>query len=178
MHSLGAGCLPLPLGYRSGLATVYINKVSAKIFPSIQQQLSGESVGLMIMGSRVRISFGKPFDILRFARNLLFPFFKNSGSDVDERGHQLRFFHAQCRGVVESFSIYTHEVSGSTPVVQVTVHLSGRIIPAFLGKLLALERNYSGFGLQHPKFEKKSFFLSKFLNWSGFNYCIVNLLVM
>ena len=47
-----------------------------------------------------------------------------------------------CRGVVESFSIHTHEVWGSTPVVQITVYLSGRIILVVLGKLLVLERNY------------------------------------
>ena len=66
----------------------------------------------MIMGSRVRIRLGAPFDILRFVRNLLFPFFKNSKSDVDDR---LRFLHARRRGVVESFSIHTHEVPGSSP---------------------------------------------------------------
>ena len=59
--------------------------------------------------------------------------------------------------VVESFSIHTHEVSGSTPMMQVTVYLSGRIIPVFLGKLLVLERNYSGFGLQHPELVKICF---------------------
>ena len=31
-----------------------------------------------------------------------------------------------------SFSIHIHEVSGSTLVVQVTVYLSGKIIPVFL----------------------------------------------
>ena len=69
-----------------------------------------------------------------------------------------------------SFSIHTHEVSGSTPVVQVTVYLSGRIIPVFLGgggggKLLVLERNYLGFGSQHPELEKSMCFISyqKFL---------------
>ena len=31
----------------------------------------------MIVGSRVRILLGVPFDILRFVRNLLFPFIKN-----------------------------------------------------------------------------------------------------
>ena len=87
----------------------------------------------MIMGSWVRIRLGAPFDILRFVRTLLFPFFKNSWSDVDERGYRLRFFHARGQGIVESFLIHTHEVSGSTPVVQVTVYLSGRIIPVFWG---------------------------------------------
>ena len=66
----------------------------------------------MIIGSRVRIRLGALLDILRFVRTLLFPFFKNV--DVDERGHRLRFFHARRCGVVESFSIHTHEVSGST----------------------------------------------------------------
>ena len=60
-----------------------------------------------------------------------FLFFKNSWSDVDERGHRLPFMHTRRRGIVESFSIHTHEVSGSTPVVQVTVFLSGRVIPVF-----------------------------------------------
>ena len=80
------------------------------------------------------------------------------------------FFHARRHGVVESFSIHTHEVSGSTPVVQVTVYLSGRIIPVFsLGKLLVLERNYSGFGLQHSELEKVCvLFPIKISNWSGF----------
>ena len=41
----------------------------------------------MIMGSRVRIRLGAPFDILHFVRNLLFPFFKNCKSDVDERDY-------------------------------------------------------------------------------------------
>ena len=60
----------------------------------------------------VRIRLGaQAFDILRFVRTLLFPFFKNSWSDIDERGHRLLFFHARRRGVVESFSIHTHEVS-------------------------------------------------------------------
>ena len=112
----------------------------------------------MIMGSRVRILLGAPFDILRFVRKLLFPFFKNSKSDVDERGHRLRFFYAQRRGVMESFSIHTHEVSGSTPLVQVTVYLSGKIIPIFfLGKLIVLQRNFSGLGLQHSELEKYVF---------------------
>ena len=44
----------------------------------------------MIMGSQVRIRPGAPFDILHFVRNLLFPFFKNSKSDVDEQGQHLR----------------------------------------------------------------------------------------
>ena len=47
---------------------------------------------------------------------------------------------------MESFSTHTHEVSGSILVVQVTVYLSGRIIPVCLfflaggggGKLLVL----------------------------------------
>ena len=68
----------------------------------------------MIMGSRVRIRLGALFDILCFVRTLLFSFFKNSQSDIDERGHGLRFFHARFRGIVESFSIHMHEVSGST----------------------------------------------------------------
>ena len=42
------------------------------------------------MGSLVRIRLGAPFDILRFVSSLLF---LNSKSDVDERGHLLRFFH-------------------------------------------------------------------------------------
>ena len=45
---------------------------------------------IMIMGSPVRIRLAAPFDIVRFVRNLLFPFFKNSKSDVYERGHRLR----------------------------------------------------------------------------------------
>ena len=49
------------------------------------------------MGSRVRIRLGVRFDILRFVRNLLFPLLKNSKSDVDERGHCLRFFHTRRR---------------------------------------------------------------------------------
>ena len=38
------------------------------------------------------------------------------------------------------------------------------------GKLLALERNYSGFGLQHRELEKKICvsFPVKISNWSGF----------
>ena len=42
------------------------------------------------MGSRVRIRLYATFDILRFVRNLSFPFFKNSKSDVDERDLCLR----------------------------------------------------------------------------------------
>ena len=87
-------------------------------------------------------------------RNLLFPFFKNFKSDVDEQGHHLRFFHAHCRGIMESFSIHMHEVSGSTLVVEVTVYLSGRIIPVcfFFGKLLVLVLPYfSGKWLLQPK---------------------------
>ena len=61
----------------------------------------------MIMGSRVRIHLGgAPFDILRFVKNLSFPFLKNSWSDVDERGHRLRFFHAQRRDVVASLKAF------------------------------------------------------------------------
>ena len=77
---------------------------------------------IIIMESRVRINLCAPFDILRFVRNLLFPFLKNCKSDIDERGHRLRFFCARRRGVMESFSIHTHQVSDSTPVVQVTVY--------------------------------------------------------
>ena len=65
--------------------------------------------------------------------------------------------------VVEGFSIHTHEASGSTPVVQVTVYLSGRIIPGFFfwgGGVGVLERNYSGFGLQHCELEKGMCFIS------------------
>ena len=84
------------------------------------------------MGSRVRIRLAAPFDILRFVRNLLFPFFKNSKSDVDERGHRLRFFHARRLGVMESFSIFTRmRFWVHPPVVEVTVYLSGRVIPGF-----------------------------------------------
>ena len=39
------------------------------------------------MGSQVRIRMAARFNILRFVRNLLFPFFKNSEPDVDERDH-------------------------------------------------------------------------------------------
>ena len=39
--------------------------------------------------------------------------------------------NARRRGHVESFSIHTHEILGSTQV-QVTVYLSGRIIHVFL----------------------------------------------
>ena len=76
---------------------------------------------------------------------------------------------------MKGFSIHPHEVSGSTPVVQVTVYLSGRIPVFFLGgegKLLVLERNYSGFGLQHRELEKKYVFnfLSKFLIGQVFSH--------
>ena len=124
----------------------------------------------MIMGSRVQIRLGARFDILRFVRTLLFPFLKNI--DVDERGYRLRFFHARRRGVVESFSIHTHEVSGSTLMVQVTVYLYRRIIPVFLvfsffffffgggggGKLLS-------FWVTTPRIRKRYvfYFLAKFL---------------
>ena len=55
----------------------------------------------MIMGPRVRIRLGAPFDILRFVKNLLFPFFNNSQSDVDERDHRLGF--QSTRDVVTSW---------------------------------------------------------------------------
>ena len=42
------------------------------------------------MGSWVPIRLAATFDILCFMRNLSFPFFKNSKSDVDERGLCLR----------------------------------------------------------------------------------------
>ena len=55
-----------------------------------------------------------------------------SGVTASDRGDRLCFFHTRRHGVMERFSIHTHEVSGSTPVVQVTIYLSERIIPGFL----------------------------------------------
>ena len=46
------------------------------------------------MGSRVRI---RPFHILHFVRDLLFPLLKNSKSGVDDRGHRLRITHTPRR---------------------------------------------------------------------------------
>ena len=81
----------------------------------------------MIMGSRVRFRLGAPFDILCFVRNLLFLFSKIL-SLMLMTGVILTFLSTR---VVEGFSIHTHMVSGSTPVVQVTVYFSWRIIPVW-----------------------------------------------
>ena len=58
-------------------------------------------------------------------------------------------------------AVASWKVSGSTLVVHATVYLSGRIIPVvfFGGGVISLERNYSGFGLQHRELEKSMCFI-------------------
>ena len=86
-------------------------------------------------------------------------------------------------GIVESFSIRMHEVLGSTPVVQVTVCLSGRTIPVFCffvcffmggggggGQLTCSAQKLLRFWVATPRIRKKVcvLFPIKISYWSGF----------
>ena len=79
--------------------------------------------------------------------------------------------------LVESFSIHTHEVLGSfgfnpdgasnsLPLWENNSYFNSYFS---FGKLLVLERNYSGLGFQNPELEKNCvLFPIKISNWSGF----------
>ena len=113
----------------------------------------------MIMGSLVRIRLsGTPFDILRFVKNLYF-FFSKILSLTLMSGVTAYVFPT--RDVVESFSIHAHEVSGSIPLVQVTVYLSGRIIPVFLfWQVTCSGEKLLRFWVTTPQIRKKVCFIS------------------
>ena len=59
------------------------------IFSNRNRWLSGENVGLMTVGSRVRTCLVTRFENFDSLKNLSFPLLKNS---VDERGYPLRHF--------------------------------------------------------------------------------------
>ena len=112
----------------------------------------------MIMGSRVRIRLGGA------------PYFLFSKILSLTLMSWVTAYVFSTRDVVESFSIHTHEVSGSTPVVQVTVYLSGRIFPVFLfWQVTCSGEKLLRFWVTTPRIRKKCvLFPIKISIWSGF----------